>query len=330
LRPRTVFFGGGTPTLLAVDDMRRLIEGLRARFDFSECDEWTVEANPATVTDEYCRILRECGVNRMSFGAQSFEPSELALLERHHEPDDVARSLELARGAGITRLNIDLIYAICGQTEVSWARSLEKGISLGTEHISCYGLTYEANTPLAVRKRLGRVQAVDEAVELAMASYARRRLAEAGLVSYEISNFARPGEECLHNLLYWTGGDYISLGPSAASHVRGWRWKNKPHLGEWENAVAKGALPAVDVERLSVRRRAGELAMLSLRLKRGVVYSDFKERFAIDGRNTFAEPVDRLSRLGLLAASDEGVCMTDSGWAVADSLAGEFLLDDEP
>jgi len=329
VRPRTIFFGGGTPTLLPVDQMQRLIGELKNRFDFSAMNEFTVEANPATVTDEYCRMLAGAGINRLSFGAQSFDRAELALLERHHDPDDVPRSLELARAAGFTRLNLDLIYGICGQSLTSWSRSLETAIQLGTEHLSCYGLTYEPNTPLAVRKRLGRVQAMDEQVELSLADYARRRLWRAGMPAYEISNFARPGAECRHNLLYWTGGDYLGLGPSAASHVRGRRWRNRPHLGEWERAVGDGELPMIDVEHLSLRRRAGELAMLSLRLNRGIVYADFSQRFNLDGRKLFAEPVERLTRMGFLQSDETGTRMTPSGWAVADSLAEEFLLSDD-
>lgn len=325
--PRTVFFGGGTPTLLPMDAMRRLINGLRQRFDFSQCNEWTVEANPATVTGEYFQMLRECGADRISMGAQSFDQADLAMLERHHDPDDVPAGLELARAAGFSRLNLDLIYAICGQTLESWRKSLETAISLHTEHLSCYALTYEANTPLAVRRRLGRVSAVAEEVELEMAGEARRRLRQCGLEGYEISNHARPGSECRHNMIYWTGGDYIGLGPSAASHVQGWRWKNAGHLGEWENAVGAGALPAKDVEQLSPMRRVGELAMLSLRLSRGLIYSDFQERFGVDAAEAFSAIITRYTSQGLLEADAAGARLTEEGWRVADALASEFLAE---
>src|SRR3954462_11720606 len=142
LRPRTIFFGGGTPTLLPIDEMRRLIAGLRQRIDFSDVNEFTCEANPATVTLEYCQMLRESGVDRMSFGAQSFDRSELAMLERHHNPDDVPASVELARRASFERLNIDLIYAIPGQDLASWMRTLQVALQLKLKHLSCYGLTF--------------------------------------------------------------------------------------------------------------------------------------------------------------------------------------------
>src|SRR5437868_5782249 len=148
IRPQTVFFGGGTPSLLPLVPMRRMIQGLRRRFDFSRLNEWTVEVNPATASLEYCRMLREEGVDRLSFGAQSFNLAELKILERHHDPDDVPKSVEIATNAGFSRMNLDLIYAIPGQDLASWAESLEAVIALNIPHVSCYGLTYESNTPM--------------------------------------------------------------------------------------------------------------------------------------------------------------------------------------
>jgi oxygen-independent coproporphyrinogen III oxidase len=325
LRPRTVFFGGGTPSLLPARLMRRLIEGLLQRFDFSNVKEWTIEANPATLTLEYAHMLRELGVDRLSFGAQSFKPTELATLERHHHPDDVPRSVQLARAAGFERINLDLIYGIPGQDLAAWADSLESAITLGTSHLSCYGLTYEPNTPMAVRKRLGHFQAVEEDVELAMLRHTRRRLAEAGLPAYEISNYARPGEECRHNLLYWTGGSYIGLGPSAASHVEGRRWRNRPHLGEWERAIDSGALPAADVEHLSPLQRAGELAMLLLRLTNGIEFADFIDRTGYDARLLYADQLQRFEKLGLIEVTHGHARLTDAGLPLADAIASEFL-----
>jgi oxygen-independent coproporphyrinogen-3 oxidase len=323
--PRTVFFGGGTPTLLPQEAMRRLILGLRQRFDLSRIEEWTIEANPATLLVEYAAMLRELGVDRLSFGAQSFDRAELAVLERHHEPEDVPRSIDIARSAGFERLNVDLIYAIPGQDLASWARSLEGAIALGTSHLSCYALTYEPNTPMAVRKRLGEFEAAADELELEMMQQALSRLARAGLASYEISNYAASGQECRHNLGYWTGENYIGLGPSAASHIEGWRWKNRPHLGEWEAAIDGRRLPASEVEHLTARQRAGELAMLRLRLTQGLDFADYAGRTGCDARVHFADQIERLTRHGLLALDHRGLRLTNSGLAVADAVAGEFL-----
>jgi len=264
-------------------------------------------------------------VDRISFGAQSFDRSELAVLERHHDPDDVPRSLDIARSAGFRRLNIDLIYALPGQTLASWQQSLQRGVELGLSHLSCYGLTYEPNTPIAVRKRLGLLVPAAEPLELQMLHHTRRHLADAGLPAYEISNYARPGEECLHNLLYWTGGNYIGLGPSAASHVDGHRFRNRPHLGEWEQATESGVLPATDVELLTPHQRAGELIMLELRLSRGVDFVEFSNRTGLDARLLYADQLMQLERAGLICITPEKFALSETGIDVADAVAAEFL-----
>jgi oxygen-independent coproporphyrinogen-3 oxidase len=328
IRPRTVFFGGGTPSLLPGDQMDRLISGLHDRFDLSDCDEWTVEVNPATADRDYCAMLKSHGVTRLSFGGQSFDKAELALLERHHDPRDVPHSIALARQAGFHRLNVDLIYAIPGQTLASYQHSLERALELGTKHLSCYELTYEPNTPLAVRKRLGQFRPAEESLALDMMRHTRTRLAAAGLSAYEISNYAIPGEECRHNLLYWNGGDYIGLGPSAASHVHGVRWRNRPHLGEWERSIAAATLPAIDVEHLSPAVRAGELAMLMLRLSGGIDLAAFAERARCDARAVWAELIGKFTATGLLIDNGVSIRLSERGIEVADSVAAEFLLSD--
>jgi len=326
LSPRTVFFGGGTPSLLPLNEMKRMIAGLRDRFDFSGCNEFTVEVNPATASLEYCQMLRDSGVDRLSFGAQSFDLAELKLLERHHDPEDVPRSISIARKAGFSRLNVDLIYAIPGQTLDKWAWSLDQAMALKTPHVSCYGLTYEPNTAMAVRKRLGQFVGCEDSLELEMMRHTRAQLGSAGLSAYEISNYAVTGEECRHNLLYWTGESYIGLGPAAASHVEGWRWKNRPHLGEWETAVAAGHLPAADFEVLTPEQRAGEWVMLRMRLARGISFSDYAVQWGRDARQVYAPQLAQLSKLGLIEVSAEGFGLSEAGIAVADGVAGEFVV----
>lgn len=325
---RTVFFGGGTPSLLPIDQMARLIDGLRQRLDLSGVAEWTIECNPATVSAEYCWMLRERGVDRLSFGAQSFHKPELATLERHHDPDDVPRSVELARAAGFKRLNLDLIYAIPGQSLESWMNNLERALAIGTTHLSCYGLTYELNTPIAVKKRLGLLVETEESVELQMLHATRSRLRSANLNPYEISNYAADGQECQHNLMYWTGGNYLALGPSGASHLDGHRWKNRPHLGEWESAIDARKLPAAEYEVLSPLQRAGELAMLMLRLSGGLRFNVFADRTGLDARTVYASTADNLLTIGLIELTDDAFRLTEKGLNVADAVAAEFLLVD--
>ncbi len=322
--PQTIFFGGGTPSLLPIESMHRLIDGLQNRFDLTAIEEFTIEINPATADLSYLKMLHDLGVNRLSFGAQSFNLEELKTLERHHNPAEVQRSVDLARNAGFTRLNVDLIYAIPGQTMDTWSQSLAAAMALGIDHLSCYGLTYESNTPMTVRKRLGHFVAAEDELELQMFAQARHTLAAAGIDWYEISNYARLGQECRHNLIYWTGGNYIGLGPSAASHVEGHRFKNRSHLREWEQAVPSGALPVIEHELLSMTQRASERIMLELRLRTGVRFKDLVRYADFDANEVFAETLQRLAHHGLITLSDDGFSLTDRGLNVADGIAAEF------
>lgn len=323
IAPRTIFFGGGTPSLLPVDAMRRLLDGLHERLDLSTLNEWTVEVNPATADAEFLRVLRAAGVDRISLGAQSFEPSELATLERHHEPDDVERSIAMCRDAGFERLNIDLIYAIPGQTLDTWQRSLDRAATMRLEHYACYNLTYEPNTPMAVKQRLGRLEVIEESIELQMLQRARAFMSGVGRPPYEVSNYGTP---CRHNLNYWTGGDYLGIGPSAASHVRGTRFKNRPHLGEWERAIDDGALPTIEIDQMSPDEREGEMMMLGLRLAEGVDRAAFAARFGrlIDER--FPETLSRMAQIALIEATPTHVRLAPAGLPVADAIAAEFLV----
>ena len=191
--------------------------------------------------------------------------------------------------------------------------------------MSCYGLTYEPNTPLAVLRRLGRVVATPEEREVEMLRLVRKTLSDHGLPAYEVSNYARPGRESRHNLAYWHGESYAGLGPSAASHVAGWRFRNDPHLGRWERAIEAGESAAIELERLTADERAGELAWLNLRTAAGIDAADFARRTGRNVRSTFADPIRALSAAGLVEVDSRGVRLTDAAWPLADGVASEFL-----
>ncbi len=327
IAPRTIFFGGGTPSLLPHDAMHRLLTGLRNVFDFSRVHEWTIEVNPATTDLNYLHMLRAHGVDRLSFGAQSFDQRDLMALERHHHPDDVHRSLDLARQASFTRLNIDLIYAIPGQSLESWQASLNHALALNTEHISAYALTYEPNTPLTVLLREGRITPADESTELDMLRTTRATLDRAGMPAYEISNHAKPNAEAQHNLAYWRGLNYLALGPSAASHLAGTRFKNIPHIGEWESAIDDRILPARDVESLTRAEQFHERFIFGLRLAEGIdlhrTASDYQVRIPDD----FHSKISQLLTLKLIEhhpLHPTSLRLSGRGIEVADSIAAEF------
>ena len=275
---RTIFVGGGTPTLLASEHWRVILRALDERFDLSEIrsgeGEWTVECNPETATAELLDTLVEAGVNRLSVGAQSFEPRHLKTLERWHDPESVPRALGLAREAGISRLSVDLIHAIPGQTLDEWRADLLRAIDLGVEHISAYTLTYEPNTAMTARLRMGDFQRADEDLEADMFELTNHVLNDAGFSRYEVSNHARAGAECRHNLAYWRGEDWLAAGPSASGHIAGMRYKVAPRLGDYLGADLDGYAPVTDVELPDPRRSLADRLLSGLRLREGVVVSD--------------------------------------------------------
>jgi oxygen-independent coproporphyrinogen-3 oxidase len=265
---RTIFVGGGTPTLLRTDLWRALLDGLRHAFDLSRLEEFTVECNPETASDELFETLRRGGVNRLSIGAQSFNTTHLETLERWHEPASVRRSVKLARRHGLDNLSLDLIFAIPGQTLADWRDDLQQALNLGVEHLSCYNLTYEPGTAMFERLRREEFEPVDNDTEAAMYERTLDMLATAGLARYEISNFAKPGRQCRHNLVYWRCQPYLAAGPSASAYLGGWRWKNAADLSAYLGSA--GLAPVVDVEPPDQKRELAERLMMGLRTVEGV------------------------------------------------------------
>jgi oxygen-independent coproporphyrinogen-3 oxidase len=320
----TIFVGGGTPTLLAPSLWQRLLAALHERIAVSERTEFTVEANPETVTAEVAETLRRGGVNRVSIGAQSFDGRHLRTLERWHEPASVPRSVSMVRAAGIANINLDLIFAIPGQSLADWAHDLDAALALEPEHLSCYGLTYEPNTPMARRLKRGEFRRADEDLEAAMFEMAIEHLAARGFEQYEVSAHARPGRRCRHNLLYWTGGEWWGLGPGAAGHVAGVRWKNVPRLTEY---LERGPLPPVtEVEVIDAGRRAAERLMLGLRLRDGIAAAELSSLLQSDpdaGRRAAA--IDRQVRCGALERTNGMLRLTRSGLFIADTVIADLL-----
>lgn len=322
-RPRTIFVGGGTPTTLPAGELRRLLTALRR--DAEPDLEFTVEANPATVAAEVAAVLAEAGVTRVSIGAQSFDPGELRVLERIHLPAQVAGTVDVVRKAGIPQVSLDLIFAVPGQSLESWKRNLRMAIDLGPDHLSCYGLTYEKGTPLFEQLAAGSVHRLDAELEAEMYEWTIDELDRCGYRQYEISNFARPGRECRHNLVYWRNEPYVGVGPSAAGFVDGVRYRNVPDTAAYVRAIASGASPRIEAERRTLQDQARETIMLSLRLRAGVDRRSFASRFGLDPAEMFEEPLRKHCELGLLEATEDAVRLTRAGLLVADSVIADFL-----
>lgn len=325
LRPRTIFCGGGTPSYLRPDLWARLLAALRGHGVLERAEEFTIEANPETLTPGLLAQLTAGGVNRISIGAQSFDPEALKTLERWHEPANVARSVALCRAAGLSNFNLDLIFAIPGQTLATLGADLDRLLELDPPHLSIYGLTYEPRTALTARLKAGRVSAIPEELERDMYALVLDRLEAAGYEHYEVSNWAKPGHACRHNLLYWHNAEWLGLGPAAASHLDGCRWKNAPNLTEYVRRAP--APPVEDFERLPPERRAGEQLMLGLRLREGVETGWLDGWLAQPGKASQRrrENLAQMLEMGFLERTPERVRLTRKGLFVADSVIAKLM-----
>lgn len=320
-QPPSVFLGGGTPSYLDPERLERLFGVLCGVTDLAGCREVTMEANPESLDRERAEIARAAGVNRLSIGAQSFQPERLRFLDRAHGPDEIRRAVQAGRDAGFDNLSLDLMFGMPGQTLPEWQADLEAALELGPDHISCYHLTFEQGTRLTRDLHQGRVQANDEGEDREMFLWTRERLQEAGFAAYEVSNFAGRGGPCAHNEHYWQQGDYLGVGPGAASHRRGWRSTNLKPLNAWLDAVGKGLRPSGESEVLSLRQRAAETLWLGLRRHCGVDLGAASQRLGLDLRRRFAATIDQGIANGQVQESDGHLRLTPDGLLFADRFA---------
>ena len=325
-RAETIFFGGGTPNAYDAPELGALVETLRARFSAgAPMTEISVEINPELVHPGDFETYRAAGIDRLSIGVQSFDPSEIATLGRKHTAEQVASAVHQAREARVRSVSLDLIFAVPGQTPQSWRRSLETAIALDVDHISTYGLTIEEGTPYAKwHEREPRVF-MDQDREAELFEIAIAKLKSAGFRQYEISNFARPGHESAHNANYWANGDYIGLGVGAASYRRGERSVHTRDFDEYVTAAAAGEPIPGESERLEGLKRTGEAIMLALRTAQGVGLASFKERYGVDVLERYAPVVRSYNEAGLLEVSGEHLRLTERGRYVANDVCGAFV-----
>lgn len=310
-RPETIYFGGGTPSMLSPTHLERLIVGLGETVDFSGVREWSFEANPATFNTAKAEQWRRLGITRISLGIQSFEPQLLTLLGREHTPRQAAEGIQILRDAGIPQVNIDLMFSLPGQTLNQWCHTLETALSLCPDHISTYNLSYEEDT--AFFNTYG-AQAGDEETDVAMFEMADDILTAAGMRHYEISNYARPGCESWHNLATWRGEDYFGLGPGAFGTVCGTRYHNNDNTPAYIAALAQGQLPPATTETITPEDRRTELLGMALRTDEGLPPGMLRP---CDQRFVQSLISEGLATLG----ADDSLRLTRSGRLVADEIA---------
>lgn len=343
VRPKTIFFGGGTPSLLNLAQWTTILDAME-RLNLLGAAEWTIESNPATVSLDKARLWRERGVNRVSMGVQSLDEQLLDRLGRVHSREMVFKSFDTLRRAGFDNINVDLMFAIPGQTMDIWRATLDEAIALGSEHLSSYEVIYEEDTPLFHQLNAGEFSA-DEDLACDMYDELIDRSAARGFTQYEIANFARgplvqdasshlpasdlapaiPERACRHNVNYWRGGSYHGLGPSAAGYVRGLRTKNWSNTTVYCDQLEKGRRAVEWSEELTPLKRAGETAAFGLRMPAGWHFAQFIEATGFDLRQEWKIEMEQLVREGRGQLDDQGFRLTRAGLRFADAAAELFL-----
>ncbi len=315
LIPTTIYFGGGTPTALTSAQLDHLLTGFIRSLDLSQLVEWTMEANPGSVSARKAESLGQLGVTRISLGVQSWDNDLLKLLGREHDATQAEQSFQILRAAGFENINIDLMFGLPGQSINQWRKSLERTIALGPEHISTYCLTYEEDTEFFLRHARGEFRQNDDA-DAEFLDVAMSMLEAAGYEHYEISNYAKPEFRSLHNGGYWSGADYLGIGPSAFSTIGLTRFQNIPNFRKYSEAVLSEGSAIGSVEHLTGEMKRAERIALALRTDTGV-----PERLL----ESFEAETGEFVRLGLLQKADDRFVLTRAGKALADSVAAELV-----
>ncbi len=322
---QSVFFGGGTPTLLSNDQLQRLLATIVSCFDIEEGAEISIEANPGTVNLEKFQLLRASGINRLSIGVQSFNDAELRAIARVHSAEEAKQALELARVAGFSNLSIDLMYGLPQQTAKSWRESLGTALSMGIQHLSLYQLTVEEKTPLEKMLACGSLQLPDEDVIAEMDEITASLMESNGLYQYEISNYAREGYQCSHNINYWQNGEYYAMGAGAVAYLEGTRIKNIAGPEHYCSLVESGQSVEAERERLDKEASFRESVIMGLRLNCGVSCKRLERRYAITLDQVYGTTIESLRARDLLEYEGEYLRLTGQGRVFANLVMAELV-----
>ena len=325
-RSRTIFFGGGTPSLLTVSQIKRLLDACFTSFAVDEDAEITMEANPGTLNQEQLHGIRASGINRLSMGAQSFDATLLETLGRIHTPEEITQAVEFARAAGFTSINIDFMFGLPGQTMQHWRETLDSALALRPEHLSLYSLIIEEGTPFRTWVDEGRITPGDDLCA-DMYEYADERLREAGYENYEISNWALPGHHSRHNLTYWQNLPYIGMGAGAYSTFGGRRFSNIREPLEYIKAVNAKRLPEADSEQVEGEQEMAETAFLAMRTAMGLHLPTFAQRFSQPFAQFVGDRLQPVEEAGLLEHEDDWLRLSKRGRLLGNEVFLRLLPD---
>lgn len=313
----TIFFGGGTPSLIPPRELGRVISAIKEKHSLSPKAEITLEANPDSVDREKLRGYLDAGFNRISFGAQSFAPHVLATLDRTHNPENVKKCVNAAREVGFESISIDLIYGTPGESLEDWRTTLEYALSLDIDHISAYALIVESGTKLAAQIKRGDLSMPDDDLMADMYLLVDTLCEKAGMSWYELSNWSKPGHESRHNIAYWKNVNWWGLGPGAHSHLDGVRWWNVKHPTAYKSKLFADESPVQDRETLTLEQKSDESIMLAIRMRDGIDYADLSAS-QIEKLNNYQEG-------GYVTVADR-VQLTPSGRLIADRIVRELVM----
>ena len=320
----TIYFGGGTPSQLQQADFERIFKAIDCLFNISSCKEITLEANPDDMTPEYVASLRNLPFNRVSMGVQSFKEKDLHFLNRRHDREQALRAVGLCKENGIQNISIDLIYGLPGQTLEEWQENLNDAIHLEIPHISAYHLIYEEGTALYKLMEAGKVAPIEEELSVTLFSTLINRLAEAGYLHYEISNFARPGYFSQHNSSYWTGKKYIGIGPSAHSYDGESRQWNISSLPPYLEGIRTG-IPNIEIEKLDINTKYNDFIITGLRTMWGIRTSDIREQFGEEKQAYLERQAATYLHQGLLIYENDTLTLSKEGIFISDGIMSDLL-----
>lgn len=321
----TIFIGGGTPSILNENEINFLFDSIKGNFNIKKDAEITMECNPGTLTIDKLKTMKKCGVNRLSMGLQAVQNHHLDYIGRIHTYEEFEKNYNQAKEVGFENINVDLMYALPNQSEKDWMESLEKIVKLNPSHISAYSLILEEGTELFNMYERKEFELLDEDTDIKMYEYTINYLKSNGYNQYEISNYAKKGYECKHNILYWKCKNYVGLGASASGFLNKIRYNNVCDLNEYEKIICDGKKPLEWEEKLSIKDEIEENIFLGLRMNEGIKFEDFLKRYNFDFKEEYKNEISKLKKSNLIHVDDKSMALTQKGREISNSVFVEFI-----